>query len=64
MADRIADLVGDLAEALKLALSALPDSDTAGPDATGYKYAWDELSSDEQEWVKDIRRQIAELGEG
>jgi hypothetical protein len=45
-------------EALKLAISALPDSETAGPDGTGYKWAWDELTGEEQDWVKDIRRRI------
>lgn len=38
-------------EALVLAVSALPDSETAGPEGTG----------EEQEWVKEIRRRIVAL---
>jgi hypothetical protein len=44
--------------ALDLAKSALPDAEIAGPDGTGYKYAWDELTDDEQAWVKDVRRRL------
>jgi hypothetical protein len=48
-------------EAVKLLRSALPDSDDGGPDGTGYEYAWDELTGDEQEWVKQIRQRVAVL---
>lgn len=44
--------------ALEAALTALPDSDTGGPSGAGYKYAWDELNGEEQDWVKGIRAQI------
>jgi hypothetical protein len=47
-----------LQQALDLAISALPDSETAGPEGTGYAYAWDELTGAEQEWVKQIRTRI------
>jgi hypothetical protein len=45
--------------ALRLLLSALPDSDTAGPDGTGYRHAWDELSAAEQDWVKSVRDTVS-----
>ncbi len=48
----------DSIRSLDLALSALPDSETAGPDGTGYKYAWDELVPAEQEWLKVVRSRI------
>ena len=48
-------------EAVALLRSALPDSDTGGPDGTGYEYVWDELTGDEQEWVKQIRQKVALL---
>lgn len=46
-------------EALALALSALPDSSDGGPKGNGYRYAWDELTGEEQEWVKDARAKIS-----
>jgi len=46
-----------LTKRLALALSALPDSETAGPNGTGFKYAWNELNDDEQEWVKQVRQE-------
>ena len=50
--------------AIELLRSALPDSLTAGPDGTGYQWAWDELTGDEQEWVKDIRERVRRLIDG
>jgi hypothetical protein len=50
-----------LRKAVEVLIGALPDSETAGPDGTGYRYAWDELTGDEQEWVKDVRRQVRVL---
>jgi hypothetical protein len=44
-----------LRAALELAMSALPDS------IDKYQWAWDECTSEEQEWVKSIRSQIAAL---
>ena len=49
-----------LREALKLALSALPDSETAGPNGTGYRWAND-LVGDEREWLEMIRKRVSEL---
>ena len=54
-------VVDNIRVALQFAMSALPDSETAGPDGTGYRYAWDELTGDEQEWVKEIRHRVAIL---
>ena len=45
--------VGVAIQALERARKAFPDSVAAGPDGSGYAYAWDELTGDEQEWVKD-----------
>lgn len=62
MSDDLADVprkMVALFEALDLAISALPDSETAGPEGDGYAYAWDELTSGEQAWVKEIRQRIA-----
>lgn len=52
-----------LRQAIGLAVSALPDSPTAGPDGIGYTYAWYDCEADEQDWVKSIRQQIAALTE-
>jgi hypothetical protein len=60
MADRLPTPAA-LRDALTLALSALPDSETAGPDGTGYRWAWDELTTEEQAWVKAIRLKIRAL---
>lgn len=43
---------------VEMLLAALPDSTNAGPDGTGYKYAWNELDSDEQDWVKQVRADV------
>jgi len=47
--------------ALGLALKALPDTRTGGPCGTGYRYCWDESTTDEQDWVKEVRAQIRAL---
>lgn len=44
--------------ALKVALTALPDSRTGGPEGTGYRWLWDECTEAEQAWVKQVRAEI------
>jgi hypothetical protein len=56
--DQQAGALVTLREALEKALTALPDSETAGPEGTGYAYAWDECKVDEQEWVQQIRADV------
>jgi hypothetical protein len=46
------DKVDEAIEALKRARRAFPDSVEAGPDGSGYRWAWNECTGDEQEWVK------------
>ncbi len=45
------ELIELLAKVAKLGVEALPDSES-------YKYCWDELSSEEQDKVKEVRTQL------
>ena len=45
-------------QALQAARNAMPDSETAGPDGNGFRYAWDDCTSDEQEWVKAVAAEV------
>ena len=45
------ELIELLAKVAKLGIEALPDSEA-------YKYCWDELSSEEQDKVKEVRTQL------
>ncbi len=45
------ELIDLLAKTTKLGIKALPDSES-------YKYCWDELSSEEQDKVKEVRTEL------